>query len=144
MSMCSPVQCRCADTGWPLVLLPLSRNIAGAIWFFTTVQTTIGYGLFAPVTAAGQFMTATIGLCGIIVFGYFVGKASEKINTAFNLLAGRFPALQDAPRRKLLVYIGGVFVYMLFFAGISMPLLGTDYGTSLYFTTVTFSTMGKT
>jgi hypothetical protein len=65
------------------------------------VQTTIGYGLYAPVTAAGQFMTATIGLCGIIAFGYFIGKASERIDIAFNLLAERFPALQDAPRRKV-------------------------------------------
>ena len=48
-----------------------------------------------------------------------------------------------SPPRKLLVYLGFVFAYMLLFAGISMPLLETDYGTSLYFTTVTFSTMGK-
>ena len=63
------------------------------------------------------------------------------IRTASRVLTP-FP-LPFSPPRKLLVYLGFVFAYMLLFAGISMPLLETDYGTSLYFTTVTFSTMGK-
>ena len=60
---------------------PVSLNWSfnGAIFFMLTVMTTIGYGTFAPETAAGKFVVISIGYISLIVFGIHLGAIGAEI-----------------------------------------------------------------
>ena len=49
----------------------------GAVYFSYTLMTTIGYGTFAPVTAAGQALSIVLGVLGIIIFTAFLATAAQ-------------------------------------------------------------------
>jgi len=50
-------------------------NVPAAAWFWFTVQTTVGYGNQAPVTAGGRALVFTVGFISMLAFAGLLGSA---------------------------------------------------------------------
>jgi len=137
------------------------------LYFATLTFTTIGYGDVSPTTDGGLLFTVFFSLYGVFILGYFAGLAGEKFvdyqnsrrekmrNSARRQMTAMFEEQEDGEERKNTRH---VVLNLIFDAiRIQIPLVtillgvGISYGTivehwtfieSLYFTVLTFSTVG--
>jgi hypothetical protein len=82
-------------------------------WFSLTTVTTVGYGDLTPKTAAGRIITTGLIVCGISLFGVFLGLSSELVRakllkqegnlevTALRIKVRKLMAEQAETRRML-------------------------------------------
>lgn len=119
-------------------------NFGNAIFFATTVITTIGYGNLSPSTSSGQSFCVIYAIFGIpltvaylAVLGQLLGHVPKLILENLNDKAIYFRYLAIA-----LIAAGGMFLFLIIPALIFMAIEGWTYRESIYYAFITLSTIG--
>ncbi|XP_064622230.1 potassium channel subfamily K member 16-like isoform X2 [Lineus longissimus] len=121
-------------------------DYASAIFFSSTVVTTIGYGHISPSTGGGRAFCSVYALIGIPInlillaaLGGKMAKAGEKLR--------HLKSLKDKPRAcmtvRLLVCFGVGFIFFVFIpSAIFVATEGWTYGEAVYYSVITLTTVG--
>lgn len=88
-------------------------TFAGAVFFVSTLVTTLGYGTYHPRTTEGQAFTVVFGLIGIPVMGYVLSQIAK---TVVGVWMPMCPSIEARHRRIfvlfclliMLILLGGV------------------------------------
>lgn len=123
-------------------------DIGSAIFFSSTIVTTIGYGHIAPSTSGGRTFAVFYALIGIPLTLVLLGGIGEKqlkfMNWCFSKSTCKFTNKKHWKRiRTLVTVLIGIVLIMLIPAAIFYAVeLDWTYGESVYYTFITISTIG--
>ncbi|XP_064622233.1 potassium channel subfamily K member 10-like isoform X2 [Lineus longissimus] len=121
-------------------------DYASAIFFSSTVVTTIGYGNIAPSTEGGRAFCSVYALIGIPLNLTLLAAIGEKMARVGERLK-HIKSLKDKPRAcvtvRLLVCVGVGAVCLVFVpSAIFVAVEGWTYGEALYYSVITLTTVG--
>lgn len=122
-------------------------DIPGSIFFALTVVTTIGYGHLSPGTFGGQLFCCIYALFGIPLCLLVLLRIGKKLSEIAEKLEVRIFGRgdQSGARRYLrsaVVLSFGVIVFLFIPSAVFKRLEGWSYGSALYFSVVSLSTIG--
>merc|ERR1712023_108738 len=110
-----------------------------------TIISTIGYGTFAPVTAAGRIFTMVFAILSIAYFGYFLTITSDRLIFCIKWFAQKWKGDKSfvlKPTAELRVTIVLAILYIFFLSACGPIFAGWNFGDSFYFAIITFTTIG--
>jgi voltage-gated potassium channel Kch len=119
-------------------------SLDSTIFFVATVFTTIGYGSFAPVTNFGKLYTSILAIIGVMHFGFVLGLATMQILNVLQYIASKVKKnkqTQEAVVLRITFAASTLYVFCLAFLALA-PNLNWGYGNGLYFSVITFTTVG--
>ncbi|XP_032222964.2 TWiK family of potassium channels protein 7 isoform X2 [Nematostella vectensis] len=131
-------------------------SFSNAMFFATTIVTTIGYGNLAPVTTGGRMFCIIYALIGIPLTLMLLAVVStvivQKLNDACAYVVGyirknfykgyEFEAASGEINAPVWLALPIIFVFLTLMSSVYCALEGWDFGTSLYFIFITFTTIG--
>ena len=120
-------------------------TIPGGTFFATTVFTTIGYGSYTPQTGWGKFLACFFAIFGVAHFGYVLTTSvGERVMTGSAWLATKcFSLSLDRYKKYQLRYLMALsLAYVLLLALCGITFVQWGYGNSIYFSILTFTTVG--
>lgn len=130
----------------------MSWEITSSIFFMMTIISTIGYGTFAPATDGGKAFIAIFCFIGIGYFGYTLTLVSDRILVYIQRVAKAYYTKKMnqeekhywfLPKWKQLIIISSVCIVYIFFLSMFGPIvMSWTFLQSVYFATITFSTIG--
>ena len=108
----------------------LNWEMPSAIFFVTTIVTTIGYGTFAPTTDGGKIFTVVFAFIGIAYFGMVVGLVGTEVVRAIQKTAKccchRKQKKYKLTGKKTLLWT--ILIMMIYIAVIGIGCLGIGWG----------------
>ena len=115
----------------------------GSLFYAMTLMTTVGYGTFAPDTAAGKAMTVIFGFLGILVASICLGTFTAALD---DWMTGLWRHNAASPRaliyRKYTLTVSLLVVQCLILAAFGSGIESWPYSEAIYFSFVTVSTIG--
>lgn len=124
-------------------------NFGGSLLYWFTVASTIGYGTYTPQSSGGRAFTAVFGVFSIAYFAYCLSKAGpglEQVLIRTLRLGKELP--KDAVGKRAMLWLCVVVCWICAYAGLAEYILygqgqvELDYATTLYFSVITFTTVG--
>ncbi|EGB09123.1 hypothetical protein AURANDRAFT_63693 [Aureococcus anophagefferens] len=120
----------------------------GAVFFVTTLVTTIGYGTFAPQTPWGKVASSVICVFGVAYFGYILNLTGAAVHEAVKQSQRFFRKVLRRPKHKRKHHglARACFVWAVLY--IVVVALGAQqagvmtFGNAAYMGVVTFTTVG--
>ena len=130
----------------------LNWHFPSALFFVTTIVTTVGYGTFSPVTDGGKAFTVVLALIGISYFGFVLTLVSEQLLHMVRCFSLRCCKCKSAKKRKAhtrrsstrrtLCFATAVMLAYVCGVAAGCVLLGWAIGDAFYFSFITFTTIG--
>ncbi|XP_052088241.1 potassium channel subfamily K member 10-like isoform X3 [Mytilus californianus] len=123
-------------------------DFGNSIFFVLTAITTIGYGNQTPATKGGQAFIVTFALIGIPVTGLMIAGIAEKIKKFNSYLRNKtIPCLEKYTKTEkvlkyLLIHLTIICLLILIPSAIFHTLEGWTYGEAIYYSLITFTTIG--
>ena len=122
-------------------------DLPGSFLYWFTVMSTIGYGSYCPKTWAGKTFTCIGGLLGVCYFGFMLEYWTAALKQFFDWVTVRTTrcCAFNAPAGVLALLVAWTAIlsgYVCFFAAIAWLHEGWGYGDCVYFSIVTFTTIG--
>jgi len=125
----------------------LNWNFPSAVFFATTLVSTIGYGSFCAVTTAGRAWTVMFSTIGIVYFAFVLTLTSERLVRMVNFTTGKILSkgndyyMSSGTGAFALALIS--CVYILFVSAMASVMNADwEFGDSMYFSCITFTTIG--
>jgi hypothetical protein len=125
----------------------LNWEFPSAVFFVITIVTTIGYGTFAPTTPGGKAFTVIFAFIGIAYFGVVVGMVG---NTVVHLIQKTAKCCCHRKEKKYKLSGKKTLLWTILMMCIYIALIGLgahaaaqwDIGDAMYFSLITFTTIG--
>ena len=120
----------------------------GAVFFVTTLVTTIGYGTFAPQTPWGKVASSVICVFGVAYFGYILNLTGAAVHEAVRQSQRFFRKVFRRPKHKhkhqglaRACFVWAVLYIVVVALGAQQAGVMT-FGNAAYMGVVTFTTVG--
>ena len=120
----------------------------GAVFFVTTLVTTIGYGTFAPQTPWGKVASSVICVFGVAYFGYILNLTGAAVHAAVKQSQRFFRKAFRRPKKKhkhqglaRACFVWAVLYIVVVALGAQQAGVMT-FGNAAYMGVVTFTTVG--
>ena len=120
----------------------------GAVFFVTTLVTTIGYGTFAPQTPWGKVASSVICVFGVAYFGYILNLTGAAVHEAVKQSQRFFRKAFRRPKKKhehqgltRACFVWAVLYIVVVALGAQQAGVMT-FGNAAYMGVVTFTTVG--
>ena len=120
----------------------------GAVFFVTTLVTTIGYGTFAPQTPWGKVASSVICVFGVAYFGYILNLTGAAVHEAVKQSQRFFRKVLRRPKHKhkhqglaRACFVWAVLYIVVVALGAQQAGVMT-FGNAAYMGVVTFTTVG--
>ena len=120
----------------------------GAVFFVTTLVTTIGYGTFAPQTPWGKVASSVICVFGVAYFGYILNLTGAAVHEAVKKSQRFFRKVLRRPKHKhkhqglaRACFVWAVLYIVVVALGAQQAGVMT-FGNAAYMGVVTFTTVG--
>jgi len=120
----------------------------GAVFFVTTLVTTIGYGTFAPQTPWGKVASSVICVFGVAYFGYILNLTGAAVHAAVKQSQRFFRKVLRRPKKKRkhqglarACFVWAVLYIVVVALGAQQAGVMT-FGNAAYMGVVTFTTVG--
>ena len=118
-------------------------TLRSSFFFTATVISTIGYGNFTPETTGGKLYTGFLCVFGVAYFGFCLTIISERLVTSIQCTYKWISGTKNiSDKRTFFLILSCCLGYILAVACFGLLFEGFSYVNSLYFSIVTFSTVG--